>query len=332
MGYKKTCFNCNKSFNRPIDFGTERKYLCPDCGEPMILMSHKFRPPNRNNSKDWQLIEFLANNGFIFQSIFETPSGGTYIKYPTSLRDAKEFVVKYKEQSINWDKNKNPITLTKQISADEINELLEKHTSVIIDLFETGYSLKYFQNLLIDLSNCLVTEIRPSQTICIQKDIETSYLFVHKEDLIEGISEYNNLRNLVFKEFLEHLELTDSELVFREIIGKLRQTVKFNKGSFGEWKYWQHGGDIEFENKRTEEHINVLMYNRKSIKDWSLLKYLRAHDKYEMLVNTISHKSERLLKLMDLLVIDGSLIDVRNEMRMKIITLNKSLEITLDKK
>lgn len=99
MGYKKTCFNCNKSFNRPIDFGTERKYTCPDCGEPMILMTHKFRPPNRNSSKDWQLIEFLANNGFIFQSIFETPSGGTYIKYPTSLRDAKEFVVKYKEQS-----------------------------------------------------------------------------------------------------------------------------------------------------------------------------------------------------------------------------------------
>lgn len=66
-----------------------------------------------------------------------------------------------------------------------------------------------------------------------------------------------------------------------------------------------------------------MMYNRESIKDWSLLKYLKAHEKYDMLINTISHKSERLLKLMDLLVMDGSLIDVRNEMRMKIITLKK---------
>ncbi len=330
MGYKKTCFNCNKSFNRPIDFGTERKYPCPGCGEQMILMSHKFRPPTKNDSKKWQLIKFLANNGFIFQSIFETPSGGTHIKYPTNLRDAKEFVVKYKEQSINWNAKKNPISLTKQISQSEVNELLEKHTSVIIDLYDIGYSLEYFQNLVINLTNCLVTEIRPSQTISIQKDIETSYLFVHKKDLIEGISQYNKLRNLVFKQFLDHLNLTESKSVFREIISKLRQTIEFNKGSFGDWKYWQHGGDIEFENKRTDEHINVMMYNRDSIKDWSLLKYLRAHDKYEMLVNTISHKSGRLLKLMDLLVIDGSLKDVRNEMRMKIITLNESLEITID--
>ena len=324
MGYKKTCFSCKKSFNGPLDFGTERKYPCPDCGESMILMSHKFRPPTRSNSKEWQLIEFLANNGFIFQSIFETPSGGTYIKYPTSLRDAKEFVIKYKEQSIDWSKNRNPITLTKQITKDEIKELLENHTSVIIDLYEIGYSQEYFHQLVTTLSNCLVTEIRPSQTICIQKDIETSYLNVHKLDLIDGITEYNELRKNVFGDFLEHLNLIESESTFREIIQELRKTVKFNKGFFGDWSYWQHGGDIEFSNKITEEHVNVMMYNRESIKYWSLLKFLRVHEKYEMLVATISHKGERLLKLMDILVIDGSLLDVKNEMRMKIITLKKA--------
>jgi hypothetical protein len=323
MGYKKTCFNCQKSFNRPIDFGTERKYPCPDCNKPMILMSHKFRPPTKNDSKKWQLIEFLANNGFIFQSIFETPSGGTYIKYPTSLRDAKDFVVKYKEQSIDWDKKRNEITIKKQLSSNEINKLLEKHTSVIIYLYGIGYSIEYFYQLVRSLSNCLVTEIRPSQTICIEKDIETSYLYVHKQDLIHGIIEYTELRNSVFENFLKHLNITNTESVFSEVLKELRKTVKFNKGTFGDWSFWQHGGDIEFNNTKTEEHINVLMYNPESIKDWSLLKFLRAHDRYEMILKTISHKTERLSKLMDLLVMDGSLIEVKNDMRMKLITLEK---------
>ena len=50
---------------------------------------------------------------------------------------------------------------------------------------------------------------------------------------------------------------------------------------------------------------------------------MMVHKKYERLVNTISHKQARLTKLMDLLVIDGSLIDVPNEMRMKIIILKE---------
>ncbi|MBK8503722.1 MAG: hypothetical protein IPL46_16825 [Saprospiraceae bacterium] len=169
----------------------------------------------------------------------------------------------------------------------------------------------------------MVTEIRPSQTICIEKDIETSYLYVHKRDLIDGIIEYTDLRNNVFENFLKHLNLTNSESVFSEVLKEIRQTVKFNKGTFGDWSYWQHGGDIEFNNTKTEEHINVLIYNTESIKDWSLLKFLRAHDRYEMILKTISHKTERLSKLMDLLVMDGSLIEVENDMRMKLITLNK---------
>lgn len=330
MGYKKTCFKCKKSFNRSIDFGSERKYPCPDCGNEMTLMSHKFRPPEKSNIQKWKLVEYLAQNGFIFQSIFETPSGGTYIKYPSNLREAKEFVIKYKEQSINWRNKKNPITITEEINDLKILELLENHTSVVIDRWETGYTKKYFYDLVAKLSNCLVTEIRPSQKIIIEYDIDSSYLHVHKEDLIKAINEYNFLRKQVFENFLEHLNLNDSKDVFRQIIEELRKTTEFNKGLFGDWKYWQHGGDIEFKNRKSDEHVNIRMQNRNCIKEWSLIQFLRTKDKYENLINTISHRTERLTKLMDLLVIEGKLIDEPNEMREKIITLDESLEITID--
>ena len=262
MGYKKTCFNCKKSFNVTLCFNSKRKYSCPDCGQPAIFMSHKFRPPKRTEVAKWQLVEFLADQGFIFHSIFETPSGGAHVKYPANLREAKEFVIKYKEQSINWVKNRNPKTLNKQITQNEIEQLLEEHSSVIINLYETGYSSEYFYGLVSSLTNCLVTEIRPAQTIHIQSDIDTSYLYVHKLDLLDAIVSCNKLKNQVFAAFLKHLNLTDSESVFREITRELRQTIKFNKGTFDDWNYWQHGGDIEFDNKKTEEHINIKMYNR----------------------------------------------------------------------
>lgn len=328
MGYKKTCFNCKKSFNRPIDFGTERKYPCPDCGQEMILMSHKFRPPTKSNTQKWRLIEFLAKKGFIFQSIFETPSGGTYIKYPDNLKEAEEFVIKYKEQSINWKDKQNSITINDEINQQEILKHLENYTYVIIDRWEDGYSNEYFYDLVVKLSNCLVSEIRPSQKIIIEHDIDSSYLSVHKEDLIIAIKEYISLRKQVFNDFLTHLVIKDSKYVFRDIIKKLRETDRFNKGIFGNWKYWQHGGDIEFKNRMSDEHVNISMQNRSCIKDWSLIQFLRTKDKFENLMKTISHRTERLSKLMNLLVIEGKLIDEPNEMRNKIITLNQSLEIT----
>lgn len=319
MGYKKTCFRCKKSFNRPIDFGSGRKYPCPGCGDEMILMSHKFRPPAKSNTKKWKLVEFLARKGFIFQSILETPYGGKYVNYPTNLRQAEEFVVKFKEQSIYWQSKKESIVVKEEMSIDEILMLLQNYNSVVIDRWEEGYTNEYYYNLVIGLSNCLVTEIRPSQKIIIEYDINSSYLYVHKEDLLEAIKEYNMLRRKVFQDFLEYLKLKDSKEVFRDIILELRKSEGFNKGVFGNWKYWQHGLDIEFVNTKTKEHVNIAMQNRDSIKEWSLIQFLRTKGGCKSLVATIAHRTERLSKLMDLLVMDGKLVDEPNDMRVKMI-------------
>lgn len=106
MGHKKLCLECRLTQNRPFDSGSELTYPCPECGKQMILLPHRFRPPKKNDDKKWETVKFLIDNGFYFQHIYEeitTKDGVTsfkdHIVYPDNIRDAKEFVVKYKNQA-----------------------------------------------------------------------------------------------------------------------------------------------------------------------------------------------------------------------------------------
>jgi DNA-directed RNA polymerase subunit RPC12/RpoP len=106
MGYKSVCIECRKSLNRQIDTGSDRLYPCSNCGKPMTLLSHRFRPPKKDETKKWETVKFLIDNGFYYDHIFqkvEVRDGITilenYAKYPDNIRDAKEFVEKYKKQA-----------------------------------------------------------------------------------------------------------------------------------------------------------------------------------------------------------------------------------------
>jgi hypothetical protein len=97
------CFNCKKAFSLGVDCKVERSSVCPECGKQASFLNHKFRPPAKNEIKKWEVIEFLENNGFIFQHIFSVWMGKVnegLVEYPETMNDAKEFVVKYREQAI----------------------------------------------------------------------------------------------------------------------------------------------------------------------------------------------------------------------------------------
>ena len=106
MGYKAVCLDCRRSLNRAIDFGSEREYPCSECGKPMTLLSHLFKPPKKTDIKLWKTVKYLVGNGFRYQHIYETVekkngviiSYTGYVPYPDNLKEAKEFVEKYKEQ------------------------------------------------------------------------------------------------------------------------------------------------------------------------------------------------------------------------------------------
>ena len=106
MGHKKVCLECKMTLNRPIDIDSELTYPCPECGKPMILLPHRFRPPKKTDDKKWETVRFLIENGFYYQHIYErtetekdVTSSQTLVAYPDNLRDAKEFVEKYKSQA-----------------------------------------------------------------------------------------------------------------------------------------------------------------------------------------------------------------------------------------
>lgn len=48
MGYKEVCLHCRKAWNQP--FSTKaREVLCPDCGQPTMRLTHRFRPPKKED-------------------------------------------------------------------------------------------------------------------------------------------------------------------------------------------------------------------------------------------------------------------------------------------
>ena len=106
MGQKKVCLNCRKAFNQNSDFENRGGLTCPDCGQKMTEVNHKFRPPKKSDLKAWATSKYLIENGFIYQHVYkdvEERNGlvakEKYVDYPTTIKEAKKFVADYKDQA-----------------------------------------------------------------------------------------------------------------------------------------------------------------------------------------------------------------------------------------
>ena len=95
MGYKIVCLTCRKAFSIGPDYLKPEK--CSECGGNYIAYNHKFRPPKRDDLKAWKVVGFLSEHGFTYQHV--KAIDGNYVEYPTTLEEAREFIVKYKNQA-----------------------------------------------------------------------------------------------------------------------------------------------------------------------------------------------------------------------------------------
>lgn len=95
MGHKIVCLECRKAFSLSTDLSINKEIICSDCGKKAILSPHRFRPPKKTDDKKWEVVCFLVLNGFKYQHIYCEHSK-EFVNYPENLRDAKEFVKKYK--------------------------------------------------------------------------------------------------------------------------------------------------------------------------------------------------------------------------------------------
>ncbi len=102
MGNKKVCLDCRKSFSD----NTNKELPCPSCRKAMLFLPHRFRPPKKTDDEKWRTVRYLIENGFFYQHIYKEikcknmDEHENYIDYPETLREAIEFVERYKEQAI----------------------------------------------------------------------------------------------------------------------------------------------------------------------------------------------------------------------------------------
>ena len=101
--------------------------VCPECGKEMILLPHRFRPPKKTDEEKWKTVKFLIENGFYYQHVYKDRRyikldvHENYISYPETLKEAKEFVEKYRDQarkksSFFRSKLKNGLGVLSQLS------------------------------------------------------------------------------------------------------------------------------------------------------------------------------------------------------------------------
>lgn len=94
MGHKKVCFDCRKAFSVYLNGAAGVQPICPECGNPVYIINHKFRPPKQSDLKQWAVAAFLKDNGYFFQHAYEYIGNKTYqmVLYPYSMKEAVEFV------------------------------------------------------------------------------------------------------------------------------------------------------------------------------------------------------------------------------------------------
>jgi hypothetical protein len=88
MGYKNVCINCKRVESLGTNFTDFRTRTCPECKEQMYFVNHKFRPPKKSNEKSWAIVKFLIVGEYDFRS--------TYLSYPENLKEAEEFIEKWR--------------------------------------------------------------------------------------------------------------------------------------------------------------------------------------------------------------------------------------------
>jgi DNA-directed RNA polymerase subunit RPC12/RpoP len=88
------CFACRKSFRKPRTVEPRR---CPQCAGPVTMLGRKFCPPKAAQIEQWKKVQYLAEHGFLFHSLWVPIEPGVklLVKYPKTLAEAKRFVVQY---------------------------------------------------------------------------------------------------------------------------------------------------------------------------------------------------------------------------------------------
>lgn len=86
------CVDCRRSFKRPWTKGVTHR-PCPVCAKAAVCVAHNFKPPRANDDEQWEKVRLLISHGFFFHSMYDEKY--EKVRYPTSLRDARQWVKRW---------------------------------------------------------------------------------------------------------------------------------------------------------------------------------------------------------------------------------------------
>jgi len=97
------CLSCCKSFKRSLEkpIRDPETMVCPNCDGIAYNFGRHFKPPKTTDTKQWNKIRFLFKHGFRFQKVRVEENSNESIPYPETLREAEDFVIKYKQFAID---------------------------------------------------------------------------------------------------------------------------------------------------------------------------------------------------------------------------------------
>src|SRR5437870_5175698 len=89
--FPNACVHCRKSFKKPK---SDVHGICPECGGKTVTLNRKFSIPKTSDIEQWR------STVSAFRVSERRADGGSYeVRYPKTLAEAKDFVLRYHAQT-----------------------------------------------------------------------------------------------------------------------------------------------------------------------------------------------------------------------------------------
>lgn len=154
---KWVCFDCRSTYNRA-------HRLCPTCGGDPQFIGQYFKPPKRNNDKEWQAIKILHDAGIrynhgaggltsdLLDNYFESTKLHTRTELLTVIRTASWY---YRAYSLKWMAGERP---RHPRDAIEYIEKIEARKQFMLDIIisvakKLGRDHPTVQGAVVDIAN-----------------------------------------------------------------------------------------------------------------------------------------------------------------------------------
>ncbi|MDC8003891.1 hypothetical protein POV27_07495 [Aureisphaera galaxeae] len=206
------------------------------------------------------------------------------------------------------------IEINSPIEIEKIRSLLDKNEKLIFALKEGEFSRDYVISLQNEFSNHVVTEFEWINRILIVPSIPTKMVMENLTGFYECIELFDrtahSLMNLLAETF--DIDLNNSNELHHLKTHRLAK----QSGEIGNaWKFRFHGMGCSFTNSVTGQFLDVQTINGKEfgqLDTYYLMKFIQTTDSLKEMGSILNDESNNMQKVIEVLRLNGYLIELPN--------------------